>query len=142
MLKDGELWVKSPGSTLLCLYALKKKPHILQTFAYNIARGDSSVFQAPGSASLDFQNQINSHSVNSPLYPSGYTKFHQVCCEKVSDKNVSDLSIMKEHQHALQRRSAITYNILCLKDLLVGSSLSSLEEHIFHCLVYKTIWIS
>jgi len=53
MLKDREACIKSSGSTLLCLYALKKT-HILQTCAYNIARGDSSIFQAPGSASLDF----------------------------------------------------------------------------------------
>lgn len=53
MLKDREACMKSSGGTLLCLYALNKN-HILQTYAYNIARGDSSVFQAPGSASLDF----------------------------------------------------------------------------------------
>lgn len=53
MLKDTEACMKSSGSTLLCLYTLKKT-HILQTCAYKIARGDSSVFKAPGPASLDF----------------------------------------------------------------------------------------
>lgn len=32
----------------------EEKPHILQTCAYNTARGESSVFQASNSASLDF----------------------------------------------------------------------------------------